>query len=196
MGAGYQVSPLHKVIYVEPVEGAPVKAAPPHILEVIASMPPDMPKMHWDGRPHVFRSPPAEDIIAWRKDFCRQHQSELGEDVDWDEKSAFEWSEDMTSGDKYFRYVAAVIDQNGADGLARIAGLQAPPDGAMASAFAATDRRGSAVRFPQLLMGAQYWLPFKRRVVITSTTWRGDTARFGSVDALAVELNEICALIA
>jgi hypothetical protein len=197
MGVGYQVSPLHGIVYSDPVEGAPPEPPPQHILEMMANMPPGMPRMQWDGRPRAFRSPVAEDIIAWRAKFSRQHQSELGEDVDWDEQSVFVWAEDVrTSDDTNLRYLAAAIDQLGASEAATIVGLSTLPDGAMAAGFAESDRRGSAVRFPQLLMGARYWLPFRRSVVIASTTWRGELARFGSVDALAAELDEIRSLVA
>jgi hypothetical protein len=196
MGVGYQVSPLHKIAYADPVEDAPVKPPPPHILWLTESMPPDMPRMRWDGRPLAFRSPALEDIIAWRAAFSRRHQAELGEELDWDEQSYFEQSEDnSTESDTLFRYVTAIIGQHGVGGLAALVGLTAPPDGAKAAVFAEADRRGSAVRFPQLLMGVRYWLPIKSNIVITSTTWRGDVARFGSVSALAGELNEIRAAI-
>jgi hypothetical protein len=66
----------------------------------------------------------------------------------------------------------------------------------MAAAIAEAAQRGSAARFPQLLIGVRYWLPFRRSVIIAATTWRGESARFGSVQALAAELDQMGSLIA
>ncbi|WP_218279127.1 hypothetical protein, partial [Pseudomonas sp. FW300-N1A5] len=49
------------------------------------------------------------------------------------------------------------------------------------AAFANAERRGFGERFPQLLLGASFWLPFSRNLMIEEPDWDGAVQRYGSV---------------
>ena len=50
-------------------------------------------------------------------------------------------------------------------------------------------------RYPQLLLGEQFWLPFERNTIIEEPDWHGKTERFGSNTRLAEEIRELKAMI-
>jgi hypothetical protein len=120
MGVGYQVSPLHRVSYLD------LSAA--HEKPIVRGENPGL-----DGLADVigakttlagpirFRSPTVESILEWRQRLQAKYAEQLGEELSWDERSAFEDSEDVaTRGDVRLHYVAAVLDQDGPAGLTHL----------------------------------------------------------------------------
>ena len=188
MSVGYSASPLHRISYLEPIESAQAKP-PPSSYPIIAGV--------WDGRPTEIRSPSITDIVRWRDKVGEKYQSQLGEDLLWDEDSAFEQSEDMaTSADMFLRYTAAVLDQHGPAGSRFLVGMNRPPDSMLDAAFSEANRKGFAGRFPQLSLGAKYWFPFNRHLIIEEPNWRGNIERYGSLFQLRNEVDEIRAFVA
>ena len=195
MGVGYATSALHRVIYVEPVPGSKPRPQPPFILDLLGG---PNGKVTWDGGPTHFVSPAVEDILAWRDRISTKYLSQLGEILSWNERSDFEQSEDArTDADVLLRYVAAVLDRQGPEKAARaLLDSQPPPFKQYDAEFADADRRGFTGRFPQLLLGGDYWLPFQRNLIIEEPDWRNDVQRFGSSFRLADEVAEIRSFIA
>ena len=192
MGIGYSTSALHQISYLEPIPGAPPSAEPiPDFLR-------GMPGVIWDPRPLRFVSPSKAEIVAWRRRIAARYRSQLGEELYWDEDDEFEQSEDQpTSSPVQLGYVTAVLDRVGTDEAARaLAGMPKPSHDVMDPEFAVAERRGFTGQFPQMLLGAAYWLPFRRNMIIEEPTWRGDLARFGSSHALAVEIAAVRRFIA
>lgn len=66
-----------------------------------------------------------------------------------------------TSGDEMFHCVAAILDQRGTSGLNELINITEPPEHEYPAVFAEADRRGFGGRFPDLLLGANVWLPFR-----------------------------------
>lgn len=192
MGVGYSASPLHRIAYLEPDPNATEQLAPPPFLKDFP------PGTVWDGRPTRFRSPARADIVAWREGISTKYHGQLGEDLSWNEDSDFERSEDVaTSADMLFRYVAAVLDQQGNERAARVLlGAIKPPYELLDRVFTDADRRSFAGKFPHLLLGAHYWLPFQRHLIIEEPDWQGNVRRFGSTTRLNGEVRIVRAFIA
>jgi hypothetical protein len=190
MGVGYAASALHRIAYLEPVPGSEPGTKPPPF-----PLPPDA---VWDARLTRFSSPDAAAIIAWRERISAKYDPELGERLWWDEESDFAQSEDVrTRADMLFRFVAAILDQRGPDTAATaLEGATKPSPLELTAVFGEAERRGLAGRFPQLLLGARYWLPFQRNVIIEEPSWRGAVERYGSLFRLAEELNGVRDFIA
>jgi hypothetical protein len=146
----------------------------------------------WDGRHTEFRSPTILDIVRWRNALNDKYRVQLGEDLTWDEGSGFEKSEDAaTSADMLLRYAAAILDQQGRTALRALAGAPQPPYPVLNAVFAEAARRGFGGRFPQLLLGAKYWLPYKRHLIMEEPNWRGNVERYGSLFQLSDEIKEV-----
>ena len=190
MGVGYAASALHRIAYLETVPGSKPGTKPPPF--------PLPPGMVWAPRPARFSSPDAAAIIAWRERISAKYRSQLEERLWWDEESDFEQSEDVrTSADMLLRFVAAVLNQRGPNtAAAALKGATKPSPLDQAATFEEAERRGLAGRFPQLLLGAWYWLPFLRNVIIEEPSWRGGVERYGSLFRLSEELSEIREFIA
>jgi len=190
MGVGYQVSALHDIRYLEPIEGARADAPPPSWLSL-------MPDAQWDGRPTRFVSPRQADIIAWRDRIAAKYRAQLGEDLTWDEDSDFSAGEETaTSWDLMLKYVAAVIDQEGDAAAARLLiGRKTPTSDQYGPVFDAIEGRGFMIRFPHLLLNVTCWLPFERHMIIEEPNWRGTVERFGSTANLVREIAEIVHVI-
>ncbi len=187
MGVGYSASPLHCIRYLEPVEGAQERSPPAYLVPLLKHF-----DGIWDGRPTEFQSPAIADIVRWRANLSNKYRSQLGEDLAWDEESDFEKSEDAaTSGDMLFRYVAAILDQQGSVGLRALVGTTKPSYPVLNAVFAEADRKGFSGRFPHLLLGARYWFPYKRRLIIEEPSWRGTVERYGSVFEVAEEIASV-----
>lgn len=186
MGVGYQVSALHDIHYLEPIEGAPPDAPPPSWLSL-------MPNTHWDGRPTRFVSPRQADIVAWRDRMAAKYRTQLGEDLTWDEGSDFSVGAEAATGwDLMLKYVAAVIDQEGAAAAARLLkDGKRPARDQYGPVFDAIEGRGFMIRFPHLLLNVTCWLPFQRHMIIEEPNWRGTVERFGSTINLMREIAEI-----
>jgi hypothetical protein len=138
-----------------------------------------------------FRSPLETDIVIWRDRIAQKYADQLGEILSWDEASGFQQSEDVaTSADLLLRYVAAVVDQRGPDAR-YLAGTRKPSHSEMGPVFDFAEQRGFTSGFPQLLLGAKYWLPFRRHMIIEEPDWNGTVARFGSVFHFVDELKEL-----
>lgn len=115
----------------------------------------------------------------------------------WDEESTFEVSEDVaTSSDVMFHYIAAILDQRGTSALSQLIDITEPPRHNYDAVFAEADRRGIGGRFPQLLLGANLWLPFKKHLMIEEPSWEGKLDRYGSVFHLVDEIITVRAAIA
>jgi hypothetical protein len=71
-----------------------------------------------------------------------------------------------------------------------------PTSDEMDAAFADAERRAFGGRFPQLLLGARFWLPFSRNLMIEEPDWEGAVERYGSVPRLLDEITAIRAGIA
>jgi len=189
VGVSYQASALHLILYfvidekaphtTEPPPGWPRSAGPKYVTE-----------------PASFRSPAAEDIVAWRDKIATKYATQLGELLTWDETSDFQRSEDSAvSGDVLLRYVAAVADESGTDAIAKLSGLHKPLPEEIERALDGAHRRGFTGRFSQLLLGSRYWLPFRRNMIIEEPDWEAKTGRFGSAYRLYDEIRELRAAI-
>lgn len=147
--------------------------------------------------PARFKSPSIEVILAWRDKIAAKYRDQLEEELTWDESSTFETSEDVaTSGDVLFHYAAAVLDQRGASELRKLADVTEPPREEYEAAFAEADRRSFSGRFPQLLLGAEVWLPYKKNLMIEEPNWDDRLDRYGSVVRLIEEVTAVRAAIA
>ncbi len=126
-----------------------------------------------------------------------KYHKQLGGDLVWDEESNFENSEDVaTSADMLLRYVAAVLDQQGVQAVRSLAGTAKPTDQVLESVFAEVERRKFRCRFPHLLLGARYWLPYEKHLIMEDQTWRGEIERFASLFQLNTEIKELRGAIA
>ena len=197
MGIGYQVAPLHRLIVMNTAEShtrAAVRGENP-LFDVIKDASGRDVQMA-DG-PLRMRSPPIESILAWRQRIASKYRDQLDEDLTWDEGSTYESSDDVaTSGDVMLHFAAALLDQRGQTGLSSMIQQRRPTTDEMKAAFANAERRGFAGRFPQLLLGAQIWLPFSRNLMIEEPNWDGAVERYGSSPRLIDEITEIRAAIA
>jgi hypothetical protein len=61
----------------------------------------------------------------------------------------------------------------------------------MDAVFAEADRRGFGGRFPQLLLGADTWLPIQRNLMLEEPDWDGKVARYGSAFRLVDEITAV-----
>lgn len=142
------------------------------------------------------RSPPAAVIVAWRDRLSDKYAHQLGEQLLWDENSEFDRSEDVAaSADVSLRYTAAILDQRGPAGARFLAGASEPSGEVLNAAFSDAERWGFAGRFPQLLRGARYWLPFRRHLIIEEPNWRGNLGRYGALFQLRDELAAVRTII-
>ena len=148
------------------------------------------------GTPRLY-SPTVVEILTWRQGLTTKYRGQLEENLTWDEDTTFEVSEDVaTSGDVMFHYVAAILDQRGTSELSKLVDIKEPPRRDYDAVFAEADRRGFSGRFPQLLLGANLWLPFKRHLMIEEPNWEGKLDRYGSVFQLVDEITTVRAAIA
>ena len=116
MGIGYAVSPLHRIIFVDQAvipESADVRFAFP--------IPRGFRATPWSEIEKHLYSPAIPVIVAWRAKLSKKYRNQLLEPLIWDENSAFERSEDVaTHADVLLRYVAAVLDRQGAAEAAKM----------------------------------------------------------------------------
>ena len=196
MGVGYAASPLHRISSLDTTSepGRPAVRGEDPFWDMILDR---GGKVVVHEGPMRFRSPPKADILVWRERLARKYRDQLGEDLSWNEDSEFEQSEDAATGaDMLLRYVAAVLDQLGEAAVRDLAGTARPSTATVAPVFAEADRRGFGGRFPQLLLGARYWLPFQRHLIIEEPNWQGDMERYGSLLRLVDEVREVRSAIA
>ncbi len=196
MGVGYSASPLRRIGYLDTsAPGRPAVPGESAIADLLSGM--SGARVIVSDGPMRFRSPSKADILAWRDRIAARYRDQLGEDLTWDEDSGFEQSEDAaTSADMLLRYVAAMFDQRGPVAAHALAGMAKPSQAELDLVFAEAARRGFAGRFPQLLLGTRYWLPFQRNLIIEEPNWLGDVERYGSARRLADELKEVRAFVA
>jgi len=198
MGVGYQVSPLCRLVRMD-TDGLRARPAvageSPPLLDAIKDAT-GMQAQIADG-PLRTRSPDVGRILAWRERIGSKYRDQLGEKLNWSECSTYEDSEDVAaSGDVILHFAAAVLDQSGQAGLTNMIRQHRPTSDEMGAAFASAERRGFGGRFPQLLLGAHFWLPFSRNMIIEEPDWDGLQQRFGSVPYLLDEIIAIRAGIA
>ena len=192
MGVGYQASALHRIVILVVEENAP------YTLERPKNSPlPPMPNVRYMRDPARFRSPDATDIIAWRDRLAIKYRSQFEELLSWDETSAY--SQDIEIGvgaDVLLRYVAARIVEAGPSALRDLVGVVKPERSEIHRALENAILWGFRGRFPQLLLGPMYWLPFQRDMIVEEPDWRGAFNRYGSSFRLADELRDITTFIA
>lgn len=196
MGVGYQVSALHRLIYLDmaATHWRPVVRGENPPLDVLGDA--AGVKTVADGVLRT-RSPTVESILVWRQRLASKYLDQLDGELTWDERSTFESSEEVaTSADLLFHYVAAVLDQRGQAGLRNFVHRGSPPQDEVHAAFTEADRRGFGGRFPQLLLGASTWLPFERNLMMEEPNWDGKMARYGSVFRFVDEVSAVRAGIA
>jgi hypothetical protein len=195
MGVGYCVSPLHRIIHFDesPTNTRPpVKGSNSPIDQIAEAMGAKI----GVGSTRLY-SPTLEDIDAWRQGIATKYRDQLEENLTWDEGTTFEVSEEVATGsDVMFHYLAAILDQRGISELSKLSDVTEPPEQEYETVFAEADRRGFAGRFPQLLLGANLWLPFKKHLIIEEPNWVGKLARYGSVFRLVDEITTVRAAIA
>lgn len=195
MGVGYSVSPLHRIIYSDMSAVStrpPVKGSESPVDQVAALIGSNV-----GVGSSRFYSPTVEEIYTWRQRLATKYRDQLEETLTWDEKTKFEVSEDVpTSSDVMFNYIAAVIDQRGTSELNKLIDITVPPRHEYEAVFAEADRRGFGGRFPQLLLGANLWLPFKKHLMIEEPNWQGKLDRYGSVFHFIDEIVTVRAAIA
>ena len=188
MGVGYCASALHLIAYIAADETTATTEPPPGI--------PKLPGARYLRWPVPLRHTPPVEIVAWRARIAAKYRPQLGELLTWPEDSEFSASEDAaTSCDLMLRYVAAIAEAGGSKALRALAGVHEPDPVEIRGALAEAQRRGFAGRFPQLLLGCSFWLPFQRNMIIEEPDWNGNQQRFGSAYSLEPELRELRALI-
>jgi len=112
-------------------------------------------------------------------------------------ETTLEVSEDVAIGDDaMFHYLAAIFDQRGTSELSKLVDITEPPTHEYEAVFAEADRRAFGGCFPQLLLGANLWLPYKRHLMIEEPNWEGKVERYGSVYHLVDEIITVRAAIA
>jgi hypothetical protein len=187
LGIGYQASALHKIVHLVVDEDAPYWTEPPPGWKL-----PLFPGVRYMKDPARFRSSDAADIIAWRDQLAAKYRDQFGELLTWDEGSdVSESAETATGADVSFRYVAALLDERGPEGIHDLVGTTKPGHAEIARALHEADRRGFTGRFPQFLLVSKYWLPFQRNMVIEEPSWLGTVERFGSNYRLTEELQQV-----
>jgi hypothetical protein len=195
MGIGYCVSPLHRITHFDASQlttRPPVKGSHSPIDQAAALLGTNV----GVGTPRLY-SPAVDEVLAWRQGVASKYRDQLEENLTWDEETTFEVSEDVaTSSDVMFHYVAAILDQRGTSELRQLVDITEPPRHEYEAVFAEADRRGFGGRFPQLLLGANLWLPFKRHLMIEEPNWEGKLDRYGSVFRLVDEIITVRAAIA
>jgi len=197
MGVGYAVSPLHRLIRMDTAElhTRPAMTGENPLFDAIKGA--TGKDVQVADAPLRLRSPPTERIVAWRRLIASKYRDQLDEPLTWDESSEYEDSEDVaTSGDVMLHFAAAVLDQRGQAGLSSLIRTGRPTSEEIQSAFADAEKRGFGGRFPQLLLGARFWLPFSRNLMIEEPDWEGAIERYGSVPRLLDEIIAIRAGIA
>jgi len=188
MGIGYAVSPLHRMIFIDQAsipESADARFAFP--------IPRGFRATPWSEIEKHLYSPTIPDIVAWRAKLSEKYRSQLLEPLIWDENSAFETSEDVaTHADVLLRYVAALLDRQGAAEAAQLLfSRDDVPGEDIQRECAIAAGRGFAGAYPQLLLDTAFWFPFERDFIIEEPDWGGRVERFGSAGHLVQELEEI-----
>lgn len=187
MGIGYSVSPLHLITRLDismltsrpPVEGSD---------SLIEQMAGRMGASVGVGTPRLYSSP-IEDILRWREGLAAKYRDQLQENLAWDEATKFEVSKEVaTSSDVMFHYIAAILDQRGISELHKLIDITEPSRIEYEAVFAEADRRGFGGQFPQLLLGANLWLPFRKYLMIEEPDWEGKPGRYGSVFCVVDEI--------
>lgn len=195
MGVGYCVSPLNRIIHSDAsriTTRPPVKGSNSPIDQVAELIGTNV----GVGSPRFYSST-VEEILKWRQGLATKYHDQLEEDLTWDEETTLEVSEDVaTSSDAMFHYLAAILDQRGTSELRKLIDITEPPRHEYEAVFAEADRRGFGGRFPQLLLGANLWLPFKRPLMIEEPNWEGKLDRYGSVFQLVDEITTVRAAMA
>jgi hypothetical protein len=196
MGVGYQVSPIHRIIYLD-MRDARQRAVGPgesRLVDALAHTPGL--KTVTDG-PVRTRSLTVERVLAWRQRLATKYRDQLNEELTWNERSNYATSEDVaTTADVLFHYAAAVLDQHGQAGLTDLNDQGRAPRDEMEAAFTEADRRGFGGHFPQLLLGANTWLPFQRNLMFEEPNWDAKMDRYGSVSRLVDEITAVRSAIA
>ncbi|HUI34893.1 MAG TPA: hypothetical protein VLX67_05175 [Stellaceae bacterium] len=188
MGIGYAVSPLHRMIFID-------RAAIPESADArsVLPIPRGFRATPWSEIEKHLYSPAIPDVVAWRAKLSEKYRSQLLEPLIWDERSAFETSEEVsTHADALLRYVAALLDRQGAAEAAQVLfGRDDVPGEDIQREYAAAAGRGFAGAFPQLLLDTMFWFPFERDFIIEEPDWEGRVERFGSAGHLVQELKKI-----
>lgn len=195
MGVRYQVSALHRLVYLDTaaLHPRPVVKGEDPLLDTLA----DAGVKAVAAGPFRTRSPTVESILAWRQRLGSKYRDQLEVELTWDESSTFESSEELaTSEDMLFHFTAAVLDQRGQAGLRNLVRQRNPPRDEIHATFTEADRRGFGGLFPQLLLGASVWLPFQSNLMIEEPNWNGKMGRYGSIFRLLDEVSAVRAGIA
>jgi hypothetical protein len=195
MGVGYSVSPLSRIVHfnVSSIATRPPAKGSDSPIDQVAEL---IGTNVGVGTPRIYSST-VEEILTWRQGLATKYRDQLEENLTWDEETTFEVSEDVaTSSDVMFHYLAAILDQRGKSELTKLIDITEPPRHEYEAVFAEADRRGFGGRFPQLLLGANLWLPFKRHLMIEEPNWEGKLDRYGSVFHLVDEVTAVRAAIA
>ena len=185
MGIGYAVSPPHRIAVID-------AAAIPREADaaLLFPIPPGSRALPWNEIAKHLRSPTVAAITQWRAGLSAKYRSQLHEPLCWDEDSVFEESEDVpTRADMLLRHAGALVDRLGAvAAAAALRGREDIPRAEIETEAAAAERRGFVGAFPQLLLGAAFWFPFRRDLIIEEPDWSGNLRRFGSAAHLVREL--------
>jgi hypothetical protein len=141
--------------------------------------------------------PPKQQIEQWRDRLARKYRSQLNELLSWDEGSDFETSADFLPRESVaFSHTAASIDILGEQDAGRKLAAQSEPTLDEFARFSKiATGKGYLCRFPQILLGVQNWLPFRRDMIIEEPNWEGHVTRFGSLFSLRHEIETVRSFI-
>ena len=188
MALGYTAGPLHKIGTIDRPAGAiSLEGVPPFFQALIKS-----PSNNSISEIRLNRSKPT-DVLSWLHDINNKYRDRLTENIFWNENSTFMRSEDVSVRlDLLLRYTAAVFDYESEEQAARLLLVTGIPDDSIVEdTLEKSYQRKNFYRFPQVLSGIDYWLPFKSDLIIDEPNWRGTLVRVGSVYGLFDELHTI-----
>ncbi|MDQ0474843.1 hypothetical protein [Labrys wisconsinensis] len=189
MGVGYQVSALHRIGYAEPVESVETEKLNPSDFVGFLLRGAGISSRMGAVNLHY---PSISDIKRWRSALNSKYKSQLQENISWDEDDEFSKSEDISStSDIMLMYVAAIIDKYSVSEACSLIKEGRPPYSNLEDVLTGAKYRGFGGNFPQLLLGARYWLPFKQHLMLEDANWLGRTERYGSIFQLNEEVKEV-----
>jgi hypothetical protein len=160
---------------------------------LVFSKPATDPANPWPEVDSKQAAPSALAIVTWRTALSEKYQSQLEQPLDWDEASTFQEQVEVDAdAQQALFYATAVLSLRGEEAATtHLATLRKLSVEALERSTVDVEKLGYHCQFPQLLLRADYWLPFSRDLIIEEPDWNGRPCRFGSLVALRRELDQV-----